>query len=54
MIRWLAQVLGHSDTWMMERRYGHLARGYVQQAIERTGIPLADEPPGAVVPFRTR
>jgi integrase len=49
-----AQVLGHSDTWMMERRYGHLARGYVQQAIERTGIPLADEPPGAVVPFRTR
>ena len=46
-----AQVLGHSDTRMVERHYGHLARGYVQQAIERTGMALGDEP-AAVLPFR--
>jgi hypothetical protein len=39
-----AQVLGHADTRMVERHYGHLARGYIQQAIERTGMPLGDEP----------
>ena len=48
-----AQVLGHSDTRMVERHYGHLARGYVQQAIERTSMPLGDEP-AAAVPFRAR
>jgi hypothetical protein len=47
-----AQVLGHSDTRMVEKHYGHLARGYVQQAIERTGIPLGDEL-AAAVPFRS-
>jgi integrase len=46
-----AQVLGHSDTRMVERHYGHLARGYVQQAIERTGMVLGDEPSPAL-PFR--
>ncbi len=46
-----AQVLGHSDTRMVERHYGHLARGYVQQAIERTGMALGDEP-SAALPFR--
>jgi integrase len=48
-----AQVLGHSDTRMVERHYGHLARGYVQQAIERTGMRLGDEP-AAALPFRAR
>src|SRR4051794_34963705 len=47
-----AQVLGHSDTRMVERHYGHLARGYVQQAIERTGMTLGDEL-AAAVPFRS-
>jgi integrase len=46
-----AQVLGHSDTRMVERHYGHLAHGYVQQAIERTGMILGDEPSSAL-PFR--
>ena len=48
-----AQVLGHSDTRMVERHYGRLARGYVQQAIERTGMPLGDEP-AIALPFRAR
>ena len=48
-----AQVLGHADTRMVERHYGHLARGYVQQAIERTGMTLGDEP-AAALPFRAR
>jgi hypothetical protein len=38
---------------MVERHYGHLARGYVQQAIERTSMPLSEEP-AAALPFRTR
>jgi hypothetical protein len=46
-----AQVLGHSTTRMVERHYGQLARGYVQQAIERTAMPLAEEP-AAALPFR--
>jgi hypothetical protein len=41
--------LGHADARMVERRHGHLARGYVQQAIERTGIPLGDEPAGEIL-----
>jgi integrase len=44
----VAQVLGHADTRMVERHYGHLVRGYVQQAIERTGMPPGDEPAAAV------
>ena len=45
-------LLGHSDTRMVERHYGHLARGYVQQAIERTSMPLGDEPAALPVPAR--
>jgi integrase len=48
-----AQVLGHSDTRMVERHYGHLARGYVQQAIERTGMALGDES-ALAIPFNVR
>jgi integrase len=44
-----AQVLGHSDTRMVERHYGHLARGYVQQAIEQTSMALGDEPSVALL-----
>ena len=49
-----AQVLGHADTRMVERHYGHLARGYVQQAIERTGMALDGEPAASPLPFRAR
>ena len=39
-----AQVLGHSDTRMVEKHYGHLAKNYVADAIELTTIKLPDEP----------
>jgi hypothetical protein len=39
-----AQVLGHSTTRMVERHYGHLTQGYVQQAVEQTGFELPPEP----------
>ena len=39
-----AQVLGHSDTRMVEKHYGHLAKNYVSDAIELTTITLPDEP----------
>jgi integrase len=48
-----AQVLGHSDTRMVERQYGHLARGYVQQAIEQTSMPLGEEQ-STILPLRAR
>jgi integrase len=40
----VAQVLGHADTRMVEKHYGHLAPSYVRDAIERTplGIVLDD------------
>jgi integrase len=44
-----AQVLGHSDTRMVEKHYGHLAKSYVSDAIEATTITLADEPKQNVV-----
>ena len=44
-------MLGHADTRMVERHYGHLARGYVPLAIERTGLPLGEEA-AAALPFR--
>ena len=36
----VAQVLGHSDTRMVERHYGHLSAGYVRDVIDRTGLGL--------------
>ncbi|MFO1036189.1 MAG: site-specific integrase [Geminicoccaceae bacterium] len=38
-----AQVLGHSDTRMVEKHYGHLAKGYIADAIEATTVPLKSE-----------
>ena len=38
-----AQVLGHSDTRMVEKHYGHLAKSYVTDLIEQTSIKLPDE-----------
>jgi integrase len=36
----IAQALGHGDTRMVEKHYGHLARSYVQEVIEATGMDL--------------
>lgn len=37
-----AEVLGHSDTRMVERHYGNLAKGLVRAEVERTGLRLGD------------
>ena len=47
----VARNLGHSDTRMVERFYGHLAPGYVADAI-RAGAPRFETvEPDAVVPM---
>ena len=35
-----AQVLGHSDTRMVEKHYGHLAQSYVREAVRATALHL--------------
>ncbi|HEX2528526.1 MAG TPA: tyrosine-type recombinase/integrase [Geminicoccus sp.] len=40
----VAQALGHTDTRMVERHYGHLAPGFVRQTIDETGFALDAEP----------
>ena len=35
-----AQVLGHSDTRMCERHYGHLAQSYIREAVRSTALHL--------------
>jgi integrase len=35
-----AQVLGHSDTRMVEKHYGHLAQSYLREAVRTTALPL--------------
>ena len=35
-----AQVLGHSDTRMVERHYGHLAPSFVRDAVRATAMDL--------------
>jgi integrase len=50
----LARNLGHSDTRMVERHYGHLAPSYVADAI-RAGAPrFGSGKPGKVAPLRAR
>lgn len=34
----VAKVLGHRDTRMVEKHYGHLARGYVHEMVDRTAL----------------
>ena len=46
-----AQILGHSDTRMVERHYGHLSKGYVREVVERTDLRL-DPEPTSVCPLR--
>ncbi|MGE0629601.1 MAG: tyrosine-type recombinase/integrase [Geminicoccaceae bacterium] len=36
----VAQVLGHADTRMVERHYGHLSPGYVHDVVRRTALGI--------------
>jgi integrase len=36
----VAKNLGHSDTRMVEKHYGHLSESYVAEAIRRRGTPV--------------
>jgi integrase len=36
----VAQVLGHSDTRMVERHYGHLAPSYVRDVVRATALGI--------------
>ena len=47
----VAQVLGHADTRMVERHYGHLSPGYVHDVVRRTalGIGAGDDNKVAVL-----
>ncbi|MFO1129148.1 MAG: site-specific integrase [Rhodospirillales bacterium] len=47
----VAQVLGHCDTRMVEKHYGHLAPSYVREAIERTALGLGNEGDTNLVPL---
>jgi integrase len=49
----VAQSLGHSDTRMVEKHYGHLAPSYVADAI-RAGAPRFGTADDTVVPLRGR
>lgn len=45
----VAQNLGHADTRMVERHYGHLANSYVAETIRATAPSFGVEEPGNVV-----
>ena len=46
----VARNLGHADTRMVEKHYGHLATSYVREAI-RAASPLGIVDAGKVVPI---
>jgi integrase len=47
----VAQVLGHSDTRMVEKHYGHLAPSYIRDAVRATGMDLGAHQAGNVTPL---
>lgn len=49
----VAQVLGHADTRMVEKHYGHLSPSYVHEAVRRTSMNLGPHDTSAVVPLRS-
>jgi integrase len=49
----VAQNLGHSDTRMVERHYGHLAHSYVAETIRRTAPKFGASGANNVVPIAT-
>ena len=36
----VAHVLGHSDTRMVEKHYGHLAPGYIRDVVRATALGI--------------
>jgi integrase len=46
----VARALGHADTRMVEKHYGHLAPDFVNEAI-RAGAPRFGLEPGNVIPI---
>ena len=50
----VAKNLGHTDTKMVEKHYGHLAPGYVADEIRKGAPTFGIEPEADVVPFHDR
>ena len=48
----VASVLGHGDTRMVEKHYGHLAPSYVRTVIDATALGLGGETELPVVPLK--
>lgn len=48
----VAQVLGHADTRMVEKHYGHLAPSYVRDAVRATAMDLGPHEAGNVTVLR--
>ncbi len=47
----IAKNLGHSDTRMVERHYGHLAPSYIVDAIRASAPRFGTSTPSSVVPL---
>jgi integrase len=47
----IAQVLGHADTRMVEKHYGHLSPSYVRSVIESTSLGIGSLSEPVVVPL---
>ena len=47
----VAKNLGHKDTRMVEKHYGHLAPSYVAAAIRKRRGSASAESPGVIEPF---
>ena len=49
----VAQVLGHADTRMVEKHYGHLAPSYVRDVVPATALGIgAGEEAGQIAALR--
>jgi len=49
----VAQVLGHADTRMVEKHYGHLAPSYVRDVVRATALDLGEFNDGVVRSIQT-
>jgi hypothetical protein len=47
----IAAQLGHSDTRMVERHYGHLSPSYIADTVRQAFGSLGIVPPSNVVPI---
>lgn len=50
----VAQILGHADTRMVERHYGHLAPSYIRITVQATAMNLGPRLSKPVVPMQRR